>query len=111
MIAVRFILVASIACGLLYCARTLADDSDNSADNSASNTADNSADNSAGNTADNSADNVPPKTPASEPTAATRPDQSDRLTAFYIDQYGNLFRSQDWVARAMGIVSIARIDD
>lgn len=115
MTVLRAILITSIACGLLCCAMAVADDSDNSSDNSASNSADNSADNSAANSAsnsaDNSADNAPAKTPASEPTATTKPDLSDRLTAFYIDEYGNLFRSVDWVARAMGIVSIARIDD
>ncbi len=119
MIVVRVILVTFIACGLLYCASVLADDSDNtasntadnSADNSAANTADNSASNAADNTAITTTDNSPAKTPTSEPTAATGPSQADRLTAFFIDEYGNLFRSPDWVSRAMGILCIARIDD
>ena len=124
MILIRAIVVISLTCGLLYCAPGLADDSGNSADSTANNAADNSAsnaaDNSAGTSPDNSAANVPIITRDNGSTtggggaATSNPamdSQRERLTTYYIDEYGKLLRSQDWIARAMGILSIAKIDD
>jgi len=39
------------------------------------------------------------------------PEAIEKFTRYYLDMYGKHLRSQDWMARAMAVISLARIDD
>lgn len=40
-----------------------------------------------------------------------RPETIERYAQYYLDLYGGHLKSPDWMARAMGIISLARLDD
>ena len=52
------------------------------------------------------------KTPPAKPlTMSQTPEAIEKFVQYYLDLYSKHLRSQDWMARAMGVISLARIDD
>ncbi len=40
-----------------------------------------------------------------------RPETIEKFAQYYLDMYGLHLKSHDWMARAMGVISLARLDD
>jgi len=57
------------------------------------------------------------KPPSDKPATAKqmalsrRPETIEKFAQYYLDMYGLHLKSHDWMARAMGVISLARLDD
>ncbi|NIA20605.1 MAG: VWA domain-containing protein [Anaerolineaceae bacterium] len=51
-----------------------------------------------------------PATPKAVPLSQ-RPETIEKFARYYLDMYGLHLKSRDWMARAMGVISLARLDD
>lgn len=66
---------------------------------------------------DNSADNAPVQNEPAEDvapppaTASQVENQAQRLIAVHLNLYGELLKNRDWIARSMGLISVARLED
>ncbi len=49
--------------------------------------------------------------PSNEVPYSQRPEQIETFTKYYLEMYEKHLNEQDWMARVMGIISLAKIDD
>lgn len=53
----------------------------------------------------------PQRPRATEPAFTSGNPEVDRLVSYYLDLFGKALESPDWIARAMAVISLARMDD
>lgn len=52
-----------------------------------------------------------PSTPGKAPSVTQSAEAIETLTLYYLDMFQKHLQSKDWMARAMGVISLAQIDD